>query len=131
MTGPRTRVVLAAGRAAGWASRVTGRGAGSQISGRVMLGLQPDLLADVVGARRVALVSATNGKTTTTRLLAEALRANGTSVATNHTGANMPAGIAAGLAASRRATSRSSRSTSGGSPRWSTLSAPTCSCSGT
>jgi UDP-N-acetylmuramyl tripeptide synthase len=98
VTRHRTRVALAAGRAAGWASRVTGRGAGSQVSGRVMLGIEPDLLADVVGARRVALVSATNGKTTTTRLLAEALRANGTSVATNHTGANMPAGIAAGLA---------------------------------
>ena len=63
-----------------------------------MLGIEPDLLADVVDARRVALVSATNGKTTTTRLLAEALRANGTAVATNHTGANMPAGIAAALA---------------------------------
>lgn len=63
-----------------------------------MLGIEPELLADVVAARRVALVSATNGKTTTTRLLAEALRANGTAVATNHTGANMPAGIAAALA---------------------------------
>src|SRR6185436_10688316 len=92
------RLALSAGRAAGWASRVTGRGAGTQVSGRVMLGIEPDLLADVVGARRVALVSATNGKTTTTRMLAEALRAAGTTVATNHTGANMPAGIAAGLA---------------------------------
>lgn len=98
MTGPRARLALTAGRAAGWASRVTGRGAGTQVSGRVMLGIEPELLADVVAARRVALVSATNGKTTTTRLLAEALRANGTAVATNHTGANMPAGIAAALA---------------------------------
>lgn len=63
-----------------------------------MLGIQPELLAEVGAGRRVVLVSATNGKTTTTRLLAEALRANGTAVATNHTGANMPAGIAAALA---------------------------------
>ncbi len=98
MTSPRARLALGAGRAAGWASRVTGRGAGTQVSGRVMLGIEPDLLASVVGTRRVALVSATNGKTTTTRLLAEALRAAGTTVATNHTGANMPAGIASGLA---------------------------------
>ena len=62
-----------------------------------MLAIDPDLLGDVVTDRRVAIVSATNGKTTTTRLLADALRACGTSVVTNHTGANMPAGIAAAL----------------------------------
>ena len=66
---------LAAGRAAGWASRATGRGAGTQVSGRVMLAIEPDLLAAVAHDRRVAVISATNGKTTTTRLLAEALRA--------------------------------------------------------
>ena len=77
MTSTRARLALTAGRAAGWASRVTGRGAGTQVSGRVMLGIQPDLLEEVAGARRVALVSATNGKTTTTRLLTEALRAEG------------------------------------------------------
>ncbi len=93
----RDRVALALGRAAGWASRVTGRGAGTQVSGRVMLAVAPDLLADVAGGRRVAIVSATNGKTTTTRLLAEALRACGTTVVSNHTGANMPAGVAAAL----------------------------------
>lgn len=103
MTRSRARLALTAGRAAGWASRVTGRGAGTQVSGRVMLGIEPKLLDEVVGERRVALVSATNGKTTTTRLLAEALRAAGTEVVTNHTGANMPAGIAAALARDRTA----------------------------
>jgi len=68
-----------------------------------MLGIEPRLLDQVVEERRVALVSATNGKTTTTRLLAEALRAAGTGVVTNHTGANMPAGIAAALARDRDA----------------------------
>ncbi len=103
MTSTRARLALTAGRAAGWASRVTGRGAGTQVSGRVMLGIEPRLLDQVVEERRVALVSATNGKTTTTRLLAEALRAAGTGVVTNHTGANMPAGIAAALARDREA----------------------------
>ena len=101
MTSTRARLALTAGRAAGWASRVTGRGAGTQVGGRVMLGIEPHLLDQVVEQRRVALVSATNGKTTTTRLLAEALRAAGTDVVTNHTGANMPAGIAAALARDR------------------------------
>jgi UDP-N-acetylmuramyl tripeptide synthase len=103
VTSPRARLALTAGRAAGWASRVTGRGAGTQVSGRVMLGIQPDLLDEVVGTRRVVLVSATNGKTTTTRLLAEALQAGGSTVVTNHTGANMPAGIAAALGRDREA----------------------------
>lgn len=97
MTSLRAQTALAAGRLAGWASRAAGRGAGTQVSGRVMLAIAPDLLAEVGAGRRSALVSATNGKTTTTRLLAEALRAAGTPVASNHTGANMPAGIAAAL----------------------------------
>jgi len=99
----RDRAALAAGRATGWASRTTGRGAGTQISGRVMLAIAPDLLADVATGRRVAIVSATNGKTTTTRLLAEALLAGGESVVSNHTGANMPAGVAAALGRDRDA----------------------------
>jgi len=48
------------------------------------------------------LVSATNGKTTTTRLIAEALRAVG-QVASNALGANMPAGITAAMAQDRDA----------------------------
>lgn len=93
----RTAAALLAGRAAGWVSRATGRGAGTQVSGRVMLAIDPQLLTEVARGRRVAIVSATNGKTTTTRLLAEALRACGTPIVTNHTGANMPAGVAAAL----------------------------------
>jgi UDP-N-acetylmuramyl tripeptide synthase len=103
VTSTRARLALLTGRAAGWASRATGRGAGTQVSGRVMLGIEPRLLDEVVGDRTVALVSATNGKTTTTRLLVEALRAAGRRVATNHTGANMPAGIAAALGRDREA----------------------------
>ena len=49
VTTARARLALTAGRAAGWASRVTGRGAGTQVSGRVMLGIEPELLAEVVG----------------------------------------------------------------------------------
>ena len=51
----------------------------------------------LVDGRRVVFVSATNGKTTTTKLLAAALRA-AEPVVTNASGANMPAGIVAALA---------------------------------
>ncbi|MGZ8752781.1 MAG: Mur ligase family protein, partial [Acidimicrobiia bacterium] len=94
----RDQLAVAVGRAAGWASRATGRGAGAQISGRVMLTLQPDLLDDLAADDRVTLVSATNGKTTITRLLVAALEAAGRAVVTNHTGANLAAGVAATLA---------------------------------
>ncbi|GAA4956127.1 MurT ligase domain-containing protein [Streptomyces heliomycini] len=67
------------------------------IGGRVALKLDPDLLARLAQNLDCILVSATNGKTTTTRLIAEALRAAGP-VVSNALGANMPAGITSALA---------------------------------
>ena len=96
----RAGLALGAGRAAGWLSRATGRGAGAQISGRVMLALHPGLLAELAADQRVVLVSATNGKTTTTHFLAAALEAAGKRVVTNTTGANLASGMAAALAES-------------------------------
>jgi UDP-N-acetylmuramyl tripeptide synthase len=57
----------------------------------------PDAFRMLVEGRRVVFVSSTNGKTTTTKLLAAALRA-AMPVVTNASGANMPAGIVAALA---------------------------------
>ncbi len=68
------------------------------IGGRAGLLLDPGLLGELAGGRRTALVSGTNGKTTTTRLLAAAVEGRLGPVATNTTGANMPAGHVAALA---------------------------------
>ncbi|HEY0869534.1 MAG TPA: MurT ligase domain-containing protein [Acidothermaceae bacterium] len=57
----------------------------------------PDAFGMLAEGRRVVFVSATNGKTTTTKLLAAAMRA-AVPVVTNASGANMPAGIVAALA---------------------------------
>ena len=94
----RTSVAITAGRAAGWLSRVTGRGQGATISGRVMNAIAPDLLTELGADQHVALVSATNGKTTTTRLLAAAVGADGRPYVSNSTGANLTSGIAPTLA---------------------------------
>jgi UDP-N-acetylmuramyl tripeptide synthase len=94
----RTRAAIAAGRVAGWLSRVTGRGQGATISGRVINALAPNALAELAGGQRVALVSATNGKTTTTRLLSAAVARTGDHVISNATGANLTSGIAPILA---------------------------------
>ncbi len=94
----RTRAAVTLGRAAGWLSRVTGRGQGATISGRVINALAPDALGELATGLRVGLVSATNGKTTTTRLLAAAVETTAMPVATNATGANLTSGIAPILA---------------------------------
>ena len=94
----RTRLAVLAGRAAGWASRVTGRGAGATISGRVLNTIAPHALDELATDQRVTLVSATNGKTTTTRLLVAALEASGARVVSNSTGANLTSGLAPTLA---------------------------------
>ena len=98
MSAARVRLAVAAGRLAGWASKVTGRGAGQQISGRIMLKIQPDLLTRLAAGKRVIVVSATNGKTTTTRMLTAILEAQGERVTTNWTGANLASGAANALA---------------------------------
>ncbi len=51
----------------------------------------------------MVLVTGTNGKTTTTRLLAVALGAGGDAVVSNETGSNMPPGHVAALAGDRKA----------------------------
>lgn len=86
-------------RAAGQASRVTGRGDGAVIGGRLLLRWFPDVARGLAAGRRVVVVSGTNGKTTTTSMLAAALRGAGP-VATNATGANTAPGIVSALASS-------------------------------
>ncbi len=98
----RAQLASALGRTAATLSRVTGRGDGSVIGGRVSLILEPDLLRKLAADRRLALVSATNGKTTTTRLITSALRELG-EVATNAFGANMPAGHVSALSQAKDA----------------------------
>jgi lipid II isoglutaminyl synthase (glutamine-hydrolysing) len=93
----RLRAATDLGRLAGGLSRSLHRGDGFVIGGRVVLAVCPDAFKRLVAGRRVAFVSATNGKTTTTRLLAAAMAAAGP-VVTNTSGANMPAGLVAALA---------------------------------
>ena len=101
----------AVARVAGRASRAFGRGGGTSVPGVVLLKINPGAVGTLAAGLGggTALVSATNGKTTTTRLLAGALRSDGAEVVTNGAGANLLTGGAAALASSRpgnRATAR-------------------------
>jgi len=93
----RARLACAVARGAAALSRAAGQGDGSVIGGRLGLLLDQDLLGHLTTGRTVALVSGTNGKTTTTRLTAAALAAIGP-VASNALGANMPTGHTSALA---------------------------------
>jgi UDP-N-acetylmuramyl tripeptide synthase len=98
VAGPRRSAALAA-RAAARLSRATGRG-GTSLPGKVLLRLDPQALASLTGALpQVALVSATNGKTTTTACVRSILRVAGKHPVGNAEGANMAGGIAASLLA--------------------------------
>jgi lipid II isoglutaminyl synthase (glutamine-hydrolysing) len=99
----RARVSAALARVAGRGSRAFGRGGGTTLPGVVLLRLDPGAtaaLAENLGGGSI-LVSATNGKTTTTRLLGGALRADGRAVITNSAGANLLTGVATALAEAR------------------------------
>ena len=96
----RARLASATTRVVNAASRRLGRGKGTVAGGRAGLRLDPKLLEHLSAGRQVALVTGTNGKTTTTRLLTVALAATGDAVVSNETGSNMPPGHVAALAES-------------------------------
>jgi UDP-N-acetylmuramyl tripeptide synthase len=91
-----------AGMATARLSQRVGAGGGSIIGGRVTLALDPGALTRLASGREIVLVSGTNGKTTTSHLLAAAMRSTG-SVAHNASGSNMPDGAVAALAQDRDA----------------------------
>ncbi|MBT9283359.1 MAG: DUF1727 domain-containing protein [Hydrogenibacillus schlegelii] len=80
------------------------RRSASSLPGAVALRLCPNLLARFgrAYAGRIVFVTGTNGKTTTTRLLAGLLRAGGRPVVTNEAGANLLQGVATALIAAGR-----------------------------
>jgi len=94
----RTRLAARIGGAVGAVSRGVGAGGGTVIGGRVTLVLDRSALAYLARGRAIALVTGTNGKTTTTQLLTAALAGAG-SAFTNIGGANLPSGLVAALSA--------------------------------
>lgn len=90
-----------AGNLAALGSRLANRGSGASIRGQVLTKLAPDAFKLLLQGRRIASVSGTNGKTTTTHLLAAAVRAGlgaeSGRLVTNADGANLHYGIASAL----------------------------------
>jgi UDP-N-acetylmuramyl tripeptide synthase len=97
----RHSLARAAGAGAAGLSRLTGRGSGTTIGGRVTLLVDPAAMSRAAAGRELALVTGTNGKTTTRTLLVAAL-ATREPVVSNGGGANLPTGITAALVGDRR-----------------------------
>jgi len=100
----RLAVEIAFARLAGRLSRLAGRGGGTTLPGKLLASVDPRAVGALAGRLPLgsAVVSATNGKTTTTAMVAEILSPT-VRLAHNRAGANLVSGIASTLLESRGA----------------------------
>jgi lipid II isoglutaminyl synthase (glutamine-hydrolysing) len=94
----RLRLEIALARVAGRLSRLAGRGGGTTLPGKLLAAVDPAAVGVLAArlSRGCALVSATNGKTTTTAMVAEILSPR-LHLAHNRSGANLVSGVASTL----------------------------------
>jgi UDP-N-acetylmuramyl pentapeptide synthase len=78
------------------------RGGGSAFPGLLLLKMLPGVLEDTLGTlpHGVVYVTGSNGKSTTTTMLAQLLREHGVTVFSNPAGSNLPQGLASAVVAS-------------------------------
>jgi UDP-N-acetylmuramyl tripeptide synthase len=93
--------VLVITKMAGKLSRWLGRGGGQALPGLLAERLDPQLAQKLAAGlpRGVILVTGTNGKTTTTKLIKDLLEAQGERVLVNSTGSNLKRGVVSALIA--------------------------------
>ncbi len=94
----RLRTEIALARAVGRLSRLAGRGGGTTLPGKLLAAVDPGAVSKLAGRlpRGCALISATNGKTTTAAMVAEILSPT-LRLAHNRSGANLISGVASTL----------------------------------
>jgi UDP-N-acetylmuramyl tripeptide synthase len=92
-------LTLAITKTAAKLSRLFGRGGGHSLPGLIAERLDPHLARKLAKgfSHGVIMVTGTNGKTTTTKLIAAALEADGECVLTNSTGSNLKRGVTSAL----------------------------------
>jgi lipid II isoglutaminyl synthase (glutamine-hydrolysing) len=91
----RFTLAVAAGKAAGAASRALGRGGGTSFPGAVARRIDPHVLRKVAAVSNAStvVVTGSNGKTTTCRMLAALAQAGGLRITQNRTGSNLLQGV--------------------------------------
>ena len=100
----RLALELALARSVGRLSRLAGRGGGTTIPGKILATIDPGSVSTLAARlpRGTAAISATNGKTTTTALVA-AIVGKRVRLAHNGSGANLVSGVASTLIEARDA----------------------------
>jgi UDP-N-acetylmuramyl tripeptide synthase len=87
-----------AAKLAGRLAQASGRGGGTSLPGKLLLRMEPRAIARLSGGLdRSAIISATNGKTTTAAMASAILERGGARLVHNRAGANMAGGIASTL----------------------------------
>src|SRR5690242_7833424 len=93
----RKAAAVWAGKATGTLSRITGRGGGTTLPGDVARAIDPRILTRLTSdlTQGSAVITGTNGKTTTSRLVTWLLEGVGQRVVSNRAGANLIFGVTA------------------------------------
>src|SRR3984893_19315714 len=93
----RSPAAVLAGKATGALSRVSGRGGGTTLPGDVARAIDPRVLAKLASdlTQGSVVITGTNGKTTTARLITWLLEGAGHRIVTNRAGANLIFGATA------------------------------------
>jgi lipid II isoglutaminyl synthase (glutamine-hydrolysing) len=97
----RRAAAVLAGKSAGVVTRAAGRGGGTALPGLLATRIDPGLVAELAAqlADGSTIVTGTNGKTTTTQMVAAILKAGGRLPLRNRSGSNLMRGIASTLLA--------------------------------
>lgn len=96
--GLRAAIAITACRASRFILRKMGKG-GTNAPGMVALALYPDILGEMARGVTSIVVTGTNGKTTTSRMIEKSMQDSGMDFFSNKSGANMLSGIVAEFAA--------------------------------
>jgi UDP-N-acetylmuramyl tripeptide synthase len=91
----RLTLAISAGKLAGTAGRILGVGGGTSLPGMVARRIDPDVLQAVMSgctAQKI-VITGSNGKTTTSRMIAEMARASGHRLSHNRSGSNLVQGV--------------------------------------
>ena len=96
---PRTMLAVFVGKVTALTTRSLGKGGGTSLPGLLATRIQPHLVKELASQLQAGtiVVTGTNGKTTTSRMLASILTGSGLTVLRNSAGSNLTRGVASTL----------------------------------
>ncbi len=92
----RCHIALLIAKGAIFILRLAGSG-GTNLPGKLALKIYPEIITALSGKYRIIMVTGTNGKTTTSRIIEQILKENHISYMANKSGANLLSGLATAL----------------------------------